>query len=376
MSSKKKLVIIGGGYSGINLIKELKKYDVFDITLINKAKNHIHQTDIHKYLNAELNLGEISFSLEEFSKRNGVNFLCEEVSDIDFKNQKIKVSSDLEDIDYDYLTIASGSASFFPRQIKNIEEYAVEIKDQENLIKYQQEFLKLCGDKRKGKNIAIIGGGLSGVEIALEFAQRLQRQNIKDDELSISLVEQCDTILPNNDPFLIDTVTKTCDDLKIKRFHGSFVNEIRDNKIFLSNDSEIDFDMIVVVIGVSCNKITSDEEIQINVKNQMIVDEYLRIPQYKNVFVVGDMAETKDDNGNYNPPTAQLARLHAQLTAKNLLHSVQNTALTKNDLKTKGVMIDLAGKSAVGLIFNYKVKGMIAYYLKRFVSNIHTKLFK
>ena len=370
----KKLVIIGGGYAGTTLIKQLKKSGNLDITLINETPFHLVQTDIHKYLCGDTPFEEIAFDLETYTKRNNAKFLCSKVNDIDFDNKEVKM--DDSTLSYDYLVIATGAKSFFPRQIKNIEEYSQDIKEVDTLKNFKNDFAKLLNEKRSNKNIAIVGGRLSGIEIALEFAQKLKEKNISSDELSISLIEQLPDVLPNMDPYLVSNTSKACDDLGIKRFHGNFVSEVRDNKVFLSNKEEINFDLIFLVIGVSSVKFVTDENVKINVKNQFIVDEYLRLPNHKEVFVLGDVAETKDKEGKYILPTAQMAKLHAKLAAVNILNSVNGYDLTVNDLETKGVMIDLSGKNAVNLLGFVKLKGYMAYIVKRFISSLHTNMFK
>ena len=371
---KKKLVIIGAGYAGINIINKLLNNKDIEITLINKTAFHLHQTDIHKYISGQCKFEEVAFDLNKYAKQNGITFVEANVDKIDFDSKKILL--DNKEISYDYLTIATGSASFFPRQIKNIEEYAEDIKDITILKEQREKFLNIINSKEKNKNVAIVGGGLSGVEIALEFAQVLKERNILEDECKISLIEQLPSVLPNMDPFLVDNTVKACDDLNIKRYHGAVVSEIKDDTIFLSDNNKIPFNMIVLVIGVSSEKLVDNDLLQINVKNQFIVDEYLRLENYKEVFVVGDVAQTKDENGNYVLPTAQIAKLQAILTAKNIDNLVKNKPLQKNDCKTKGVMVDLANKNTVGLLMGLKVKGFIAYFLKRFVSNQHINLFK
>jgi len=280
-----------------------------------------------------------------------------------------------EVISYDYLTIASGSVSFFPRQIKNIQEYAADIKNIATLQDYKEKFFNLLNTKKQNKNVAIVGGGLSGVEIALEMSRKLKSKNIKEDECKISLIEQLPNILPNMDPYLVANTEKACNDLNVKRYHGAFVNEVKDNTVFLSDDRKVDFDLIFFVIGVTSEKLVSNENIEINIKNQIVVDEYLRIKMHNNVFAVGDIAQTMDENGNFVLPTAQMAKLQAKLTAKNILNTINKKPLLENKLKTKGLMIDLSGMNAVGLFLNLKVRGLIAYVLKRVVSKVHTRIF-
>lgn len=371
---KKHLVIIGAGYAGVNIIDNLKDNDNLKITLINETAFHLHQTDIHRYISGSVDFSEVAFSLESFAIKNNFSFIEAKVEDVNFDKKELSLCS-TEKISYDYLVIATGNVSFFPRQIENIMEYANDIKKLDSLREKRDEFLKLIESPKKNKNIAIVGAGLSGVEIALEFALVLKQRGIKEDECSITLVEQFKEVLPNMDPFLVNETTKRCNELNVKRVHGEFVTKAANKKLYLGNGEEIPFDMSIFVIGVTGEKLVKDEKFDVNVKSQFYVDEYLRLQNYKDVFVIGDIAETKDKNDNYVLPTAQMAKLHATLTSKNIKNTMQNKALIKNNLETKGVMVDLCGGKAVGIVAGFKVKGIIAYYLKRFVSNTHKKIF-
>jgi len=372
--NKKRLVIIGGGYAGTTLVHRLKDVLELEIILINKTPYHLAQTDIHKYLCDEMDFNQITHNLEDFTRKNNTQFVCEEVKDILFDEKKILLNNQ-ESISYDYLTVASGSISLFPKQIKNIDEYAQDIKDIVTLQNYKEKFLSLISDDKFNKNVVIVGGGLSGVEIALEMSKKLQSKNILPNECQISLIEQLPNILPNMNPYLVSHTQKACDALNIKRYHGAFVSEVKDDNVILSDKTQIPFDMIFFVIGVTSEKLVTHENIEINVKNQIIVDEFLRIKNYKEVFAIGDVAQTIDKNGNFVLPTAQMAKLQAKLTAKNIINTLQNKPLIKNNLETKGLMIDLSGLNAVGLFFNIKLKGVIAFLLKRMVSRVHTRIF-
>ena len=250
-----------------------------------------------------------------------------------------------------------------------------DIKDIATLKDYKEKFFNLINTQKFNKNVVIVGGGLSGVEIALEMSKKLKSLNILPNECQISLIEQLPNILPNMNPYLVSNTTKACDDLNVKRYHGAFVSEVKNNTIYLSNENTIAFDLIFFVIGVTSQKVASHDGIDFNIKNQIVVDDYLRIKNYKEVFAIGDIAQTIDKNGHFVLPTAQMAKLHGKLTAKNIINSLENLPLIKNTLETKGLMIDLSGINAVGLFLNIKIKGIIAYALKRVVSKFHTRIF-
>ena len=86
------------------------------------------------------------------------------------------------------------------------------------------------------------------MEIALEFANVLKEKNISNEECRVSLIEQLPDVLPNMDSFLVEQTRNACDALDVKRYHGAFVNEIKDKTIFLSDSRTIEFDMVLFLI--------------------------------------------------------------------------------------------------------------------------------
>jgi NADH dehydrogenase len=364
---KKELIIIGGGYAGTTLIHKLK--NIFNITLIDENKLHLEQTEIHRYLGDKISLENLTFTYEDFSINSFFRFIHERVSKVDFKNNYIYINNSL--IKYDYLVIATGSKTFFPKQIKNLNIHKKDIKLIEVIRNFKDDFNDLLKNSKKNKNIIIAGAGLSGVEIAIELAQKIKENNIKPSEIKITLVEQQKTILPESDNFLINTTKKVLNNFDVECIHNKFITEIQENKIILSNNEEINYDLSLFVLGVSSINVKNENNIDVNIKNQYIVNEYFQIDNHSNAFCIGDAAQTLTPDGKYNLPTAQMANQQALVLSSNLKKCLKNKALIKKQLKLKGVLIDLGKNNAVGLIGNLKLNGYIAYILKRFTSYLH-----
>lgn len=364
---KKELIIIGGGYAGTTLINKLK--NEFHITLVDENEFHIEQTEIHKYLGDRISLNELTFNYENHSIHKFFKFIHNRVDKIDFDNNLIYINNNF--IKYDYLVIATGSKTFFPKQIKKLDMYKKDIKLIEVIRDFKTNFDDLLKSDKKNKNIVIAGAGLSGVEIAIELAQRIKEKNIKPNEMKIILIEQQKTILPGSDDFLIKTTKIVLNDFNVECVHNEFITEIQNDKIILSNGEVITYDLSLFVLGVSSINIKNENNIEVNIKNQYIVNEYFQIGDYKNAFCIGDAAQTLTPEGKYNLPTAQMANQQAIVLSRNLKNSLRNKVFIKKQLKLKGVLIDLGRNNAVGLIGNLKLNGYIAYILKRVTSYLH-----
>ena len=293
MDEKKriKIIIVGGGYAGVSLLHKLKGNKNLELILIDKSQKHLLQTHIHKYLSGHYIKEDITFNHEKYCDENQMKFLCDEVITINYKNNYI-VTRENHIIHYDYLVIATGSSSFFPRQIENILEYTKDIKNIDNLDYYRSKFQNMLNSKISNQDILVVGGGISGIQIACEYAYHIKKKGLKPSDIQVTIVEGMDTILPGMDQFLIKKTLQRCEELGIKIINNYFASKIKEDKIILSNEQEIKYDMLLFVIGASGNMTSNNNlEIEKNQKNQLIVDDYYRIDNYKNVFAIGPVPE-------------------------------------------------------------------------------------
>lgn len=372
---KKKIVIVGGGYAGVSLLHKLKGNNNLELILIDKSQKHLLQTHIHKYLSGHYSKEDITFNHEKYCNENEMEFICDEVTTINYKNNYL-VTRENYIVHYDYLVIATGSASFFPRQIENILEYTKDIKNIDNLDYYRSKFQQMLNSKISNQDILVVGGGISGIQIACEYAYHIKKKGLKPSDIQVTIVEGMDTILPGMDQFLISKTLQRCENLGIKIINNYFASKIKEDKIILSNEKEIKYDMLLFVIGASGNLISNDNlEIEKNQRNQLIVDDYYRINHYKNVFAVGDIVQAMDIKVNkIQAPTAQASRMQAELTAKNILNDINNINLISNNVSIKGTLIDLGGPNcAIGKLFGINVSGKIALWMKKLIYTLHSK---
>lgn len=372
---KKRVIIIGGGYAGISILHALKKQKNLQLTLIDKSKEHLLQTHIHKYLSGYYTKKDITFNHQEYCTNNNIEFMNDEVLDINYKeNYLLTRENHLHH--YDYIVVATGSISIFPKQIENILEFTKDIKEINNLDFYRSQFLQLLATKPKNKNIVVVGGGVSGLQIACEYAQTIKSNHLHVEDIAVTLVEGLDTILPGMDRFLIQKAEERCAELGIKTITNLFASKIFKDKVILSNGNEISYDMLLFVIGAMGNSLqNSNKDILENQRKQLIVDEYYLLNPYNNAFAMGDIVEATDIVTNtFQAPTAQAARMQATLIAKNISNSINNKKLVKNNVSIKGILIDLGGSNcAIGKLFSFNLSGKIALWIKKIIYALHAK---
>ena len=123
--------------------------------------------------------------------------------------------------------------------------------------------------------------------------------------------------------------------------------------------------------GIEANTLECDAFADKNQRGQLKTDEFLRVLGYENVFAVGDCAEIKNNKGEILAPTAMLAEFSADIAVHNICASAKGLELKPVTFSLPGILVALGGYYTVGLIYGVKISGIMAYIIKRVVSDIY-----
>jgi NADH dehydrogenase len=375
-----KVVIIGGGYAGIYALRELVKNRDIKITLIDKHTFHNLQPEVYDLIANKSNMADVTIDLTTLCMgmdHDYLEFKNLKVRNIDTEKKRI-YTEEKETVDFDYLIMAAGTRTFFPSAIEGLNN-SEDIKKLHRAIFFKQSFenqlFEKISDEVKKCNkthIVVVGAGLSGVEIAAEMAfnsnKFFKRGNFACDNLQISLISSSETILPGLSSDVINMSHKRLKDLGINVITGSKMEKCDENYIYLTNGTKISQSFIVFAGGIEATKITDVLDVKRNGRGQIIVNEYMQTDKYENIFAIGDMAEIKDKKGEILPPNVTVARYSGTSTGQNVIRMIKGKKLNACYPKLDGILIALGGKYAVGNLYGLlNVKGLIAYYIKKYV---------
>ncbi|MEA3353841.1 MAG: FAD-dependent oxidoreductase [Campylobacterota bacterium] len=376
----KRVVIVGGGYSGIYALRELVKNKDIHITLIDKHTYHNLQPEVYDFIANKANIADVTIDLSSLCSGFDHPYLEYKnlrVTNIDFKEQKIFSEED-EIVDYDYLILSIGTRTYFPKTIEGLNN-TNDIKKLHRAIYFKQSFEKQLFSKIEDEakkcnktHIAVVGAGLSGVEIAAEMAyyakKFFQRGNFACDNLRISLISASSTILPGFDPKIIRMSHNRLKELDINIITNTKMTSSDKEYLYLGNGTKISYSFIVFTGGVEGANLCSKLDLEKNSKNQIVVDKYLNSTAYDNVFAVGDIAQIKDKKGEIMPANVTVSRASGISAGENILRSIKNKPLIVCDPKLEGTLIALGGRYAVCDLYGIvKVKGFIGYLIKQYV---------
>lgn len=312
--SNKKIVVLGAGFAGLRCAKILSRFFPKQVILIDKNNYHLFTPELYEFNEAKVKL-PIKIKAE---------FIQKEIADY-------------HELDYDYLVLATGAETNY-YNIPGLKENALIFKNLADIEKLE---------KIPAGKIFIVGGGVTGVELAAELAVKLEGERIK-------LIEGSSCILASLEEDLRLKTERRLRKLGVEILCGYHLNKVEPGKIFFENGEILNFDNLVWTGGVK--------------PGEYKVDERLMVQGEKNVFAIGDCASA-------NPGMIRPALEQAEIAAINIKNSVKGKPLAVYRLKFSGIFIPLGGCYAVGKIGKIKLAGWSAWLTKEIINIIYKKTY-
>ena len=377
--SKKRIVVIGGGFAGLQFIKNLKRNE-FDILLIDKMNHHMFQPLFYQVAAAQIEPSSISFPFRNLlRRRKDVRIRLGVVKEIDYKNSLINTT--IGEIAYDILVIATGcKTNFFGNE--NIKKYSYSLKSTVQSIKIKNLILEnfekiLYTDEKERQslyNIVIVGAGPTGVELSGAFAEIKKNILPKDfyridfSKLQIILVEGSEHTLNNMSQMAQNASEKYLTELGVLIKKGVFVNNYDGNTITLSNGELISSKNLIWTAGVTGNILRGLPLDSISKSNRYIVDRHNKVEGCDNIYAIGDVALMKTPKyPEGHPQVANVAINQGKNLAKNILLEIDHKNLKDYEYQDKGSMATIGKNKAVVDLPYFSFKGYIAWYIWMFL---------
>ena len=379
LSKKKQVVVIGGGFAGIHLIRNLDE-NLFDIVLIDKLNHHQFQPLFYQVATSQIEPSSISFPLRNvFKHKKNLQIRMAEVTEIDRKNKLILTNIGI--FNYDYLVIATGCrTNFFGNQ--NLEENVLTLKTTYEAIKLRnhilQTFEKVLSANRMEKdkllNIVIVGAGPTGVELAGAFAEVKKYVLPKDypgidfTKLNIYLIEGSNSSLKNMSGVAQKASMKYLAELGVKIYTELHVKDYNGEIVLLNNGSEIETKTVIWVAGVTGNSVKGLPHEAVGPGNRIEVNRIGNVTGVESVFAIGDIALMRTPKyPNGHPQVANVAINQAKLLAKNLKAIETRKKVTEFEYRDLGSMATIGTRKAVVDLPFMKFKGYLAWLIWMFL---------
>lgn len=375
-----KIVIIGGGFGGIELAKRLKHKEV-EILMLDRHNYHTFQPLLYQVATGGLEADSIAFPLRKiFKNQKNFTFRVTEVEAIDQQSKTLRTS--IGEIKYDYLVIATGSETNYFGQ-KEIEHFSMPMKSIPEALNLRSMILQnleealIETDELKKKallNFVVVGGGPTGVELSGALAE-LKNHILHEDypELSIdlvkvSIIEGSETLLGSMSAqasakarvFLEDLGVEVLTELRVESYDGLTIK--------LSDGQVIHTRNVLWSAGVKGAIPDGLMSEQITRGNRILVDEFNRVKNSDHIYAIGDVsAMITDELPNGLPGVAPVAIQQGKKLASNLIHIINNESPIPFRYFDKGSMATVGRNLAVVDMGKIRFQGIFAWFVWMFV---------
>ncbi|WP_028401547.1 NAD(P)/FAD-dependent oxidoreductase [Ectobacillus panaciterrae] len=382
----KHIVILGAGYGGLltalTVREYLSKADA-QVTVVNQYPTHQIITELHRLAAGSIAEKAIAIPLEKLFKGKDIDLKIAKVDSFSVDNKEVKLSGGFT-LTYDALVVGLGSKTAY-FGIPGLEEYSFVLKSVADAVKIHKHIEDRIREYAKTKSeadatILIGGGGLTGVELVGEIADKLpelaRSYGVDPKEVKLLLVEAGPKILPVLPDHLIERATASLEARGVQFLTGLPVTNVEGNVIDLKDGQKIITNTFVWTGGVQGNPLVGESGLEVN-RGRATVNEYLQSTSHKDVFVAGDSAVFFGPDGRPYPPTAQIAWQMGELIGYNLYAYLENKSFKEFTPVNSGTLASLGRKDAVATIGanSTPLKGLPASLMKdasnvRYLSHI------
>ncbi len=375
-TGRKHIVIVGGGFGGINAAKELKKADL-DITIIDQTNHHLFQPLLYQVATAALSPGDIAVPIRSIiRKKPGVKVIQGTVVDIN-EDENYLYLKDGDRINFDYLILAPGARyNYFGND--EWEENAPGLKSIRNALDIRETILLSLerADRIEDPKLrepyltyVVIGGGPTGVEMAGAIAEIAKHSmmadydNFSPNETRIFLVEAGPKILNGYPDSLSERARKKLEDMGVSVLLNTPVTDISRHQVTFK-EGTIETPNIIWAAGVAASPLLERLDVKRDKSGRVFVNQDLSLPKQPNIFVIGDAAHLEDENGTPLPAVAPVAIQQGRFLGKQLKGEIFKGANRRAfNYVDKGNMATIGRAKAIADIRGFKFTGFFAWVL-------------
>lgn len=378
----RKLLIIGGGFAGLECANKLVNDDRFEITLVDRTNHHVFQPLLYQVASASLAASDISRSIRQIlADAKNVTVLMDEISAID-PTAKQAVGRSGTVYPYDTLLLAAGArTSYFgnddwAKHSLGLKSLA-DAQDIRRTVLSNLERAELTTDEAERTRlmtIAIVGGGPTGVELAGAFADLVHRslksnyRRIDTGKLRVILVEGSELVLDAYDPEQSLYARKRLEKLGVEIRNNTRVTKVREGALEFKDGTTLEAAAIIWAAGVAASPLTASLGVPMDRGGRITPNPDLSVPGHPDIFVAGDVVSMKDCDGKVVPGVAPAAGQMGAHIAKILL-SQASGHLDRPPFRywDKGMMAIIGKNYAVVKTSKFEMQGFIAWLAWLFI---------
>jgi NADH dehydrogenase len=368
-SDKKHIVIIGGGFAGLNLAKQLYNNKYYQVTLIDKNNYNYFTPLLYQVATSFLEPSSISYPFRKLFSKKGIAFRMATVSYVDTTIKTLQLH-DGSQMQYDFLIFAAGTqTNFFGNE--SVRKNAFSLKGIDDALHMRNELIKTLElasietdpvEKQKLLTIVIAGGGPTGVEVAGMLAEMKKYildtdyPEMQDTQAEIYVVDAAAHLLApmseKTHDAAYDALTKMGVHIKLDTQVLSYEND----QVLLSTGEVIEAKTLLWAAGVIAHTFEGISQKSLGKGKRMITDAYNHVQGYDAVFAIGDISVQYTDSAypNGHPQLAQPAIQQGKALARNLLAIAKGKPMKPFKYFDRGDMAIIGRRYAYADLFKHK----------------------
>jgi NADH dehydrogenase len=369
------VVIIGAGFGGLNVARQLRNTPVL-ITLIDRQNYHLFQPLLYQVAIAGLLPSQIAYPLRTiFRRQKNLTFRMGEVTEINLEAHYVRLNGSV--IAYDYLVIAVGAeTNFFG--MESIEQEGFEVKDIQKAISTRNHLLKIFeqasheadADKRRTMlTFIVVGGGPTGVETAGALAELISHVMVKDysglqfRDARVILLEASDHLIASYPHELRHATHDLLRRKKVEILLNTKLADYNGQYVTLGDGRQIVTNTVIWTAGIKAARALDMLGVERAGMGRVRVESTLQLPQYPEVFVLGDAAYLVDENDQPLPMLSTVAIQQGKTTAQNIQRIIKGKMPKPFHYRDPGLLATIGRNAAVARIWGVSFSGFAAWVI-------------
>jgi NADH dehydrogenase len=365
MAEPKRIVVLGGGFAGLHLVRRLERRlerEEAAVTLVDRQNYHLFTPLLYQVCTGELPPHAVAYPLRDVTAPAGFQFLQSEVTAVDVAGRRVTTADG--DLSYDHLVIALGSVTN-DYGIPGVRENALQVKwlsDAESLKRHVLDIFESAATetdvarRRELLTFVIVGAGPVGVELSSSLRDLMDHTLRKIypsidffGDVTIHLLDGAERVLPGMDPRLSAIAMKRLAKQRIRVLLNTLVSEIGPGVVHTKAGAQLRARTIVWSGGVKANPLIASIDLPKSKDGRILVDDRFRASGRDDVLALGDAAYF-ESGGKGLPQLAQVAVLEAPAAARNLAALVRGEPPLPFSYHRKGDLVAL-GRTQAGAEF-------------------------